>query len=170
MTAALGVSALVLAGVILLIPLGLRAGDRRDDALLLDVEPLAEPRGASVTVSNPGEVPVLLGLSLRRAGLRLRLEGPSYVRVRNGRITPDLRVGTQSAIGIVDAGETATFAVPAEPGIRRRAELVVVIGQPRRLRTLHRLVALSQEAGCNEAAMASSRAAGMLSVSVFDTQ
>ena len=170
MIVALAIAALLLAGVILLIPLGLRTGDRRDDALLLAVEPLAKARGASVTVNNPGDVPILLGLSLRRAGLRLRLEGPSFVRVRNGRVTSDLLAGTQASVGILGAGETATFAVPAEPGLRRRAELVAVIGQPRRLRTIHRLVMLNHEAGPNEAAIASSRPAGMLSVSVFDTQ
>ena len=36
MVIALGASALLLAGVMLLIPIGLRGGDRRDDALLLN--------------------------------------------------------------------------------------------------------------------------------------
>jgi hypothetical protein len=44
---------LALAGVITLIPLGLRAGDRPGEVLLLDVEPRIAPRGATVTVTNP---------------------------------------------------------------------------------------------------------------------
>jgi hypothetical protein len=167
---ALGASALLLAGVILLIPFGLRAGDQLDDALVLDVEPLARSRGAVATVTNPGDAPVLLGLSLRRAGLRQRLDGPAYVRIRSGRTSTDLLAGTQACIGVVEAGETATFALAADPGVRRRAELVAVIGQPRRLRTVHRLVLLTQEAGCNEATIAGNRPTGMLSVRVFDTQ
>jgi hypothetical protein len=167
---AAGVSALVLAGVMLLIPLGLRAGDQPGDAVLVDVEPLATPRGASVTLSNPSAVPVLLGMSLRRAGPRLRLEGLAYVRIRNGHTTSELLAGNQACVGILEAGGTATFAIPSAAGIRRRAELVAVIGQPGRLRTIHRLVVLVQEAGCNEAAVASSASAGWLSAGAFETQ
>ena len=61
---------LFLVGTIMLIPLGLRAGDGSADALLVNVEPRITPRGATVTVTNPGRDSVMLGLSLRRAGLR----------------------------------------------------------------------------------------------------
>ena len=44
-------------------------------------------------------------------------------------------------------GETQTFAVPAGSHVGRRAELVAVIRQPKRLRTLHRLVVLAQPSG-----------------------
>jgi len=138
-------AALVLAGVILLIPVGLRTGDQPGDALLANVVPLVAPRGASVTISNRGGTPVLVGMSLRHAGPRLRLEGPSYVRIRNGRTTSELLAGSQTCIGVLDVGETASFVVPAAREIRRRAELVAVIGQPGRLRTVHRLVLLPQE-------------------------
>lgn len=144
MVIALGVSALLLAGVILLIPRGFRAGDQPEDAVLLGVESLSAPRGAAVTMRNPGQAPVLVGMSLRRAGLRLRFEGPAYVRIRDGRTSSELLAGKQTCIGVLDAGETATFAVPAEAGTRRRAELVAVIGQTRRLRTIHRLVVMTQ--------------------------
>jgi hypothetical protein len=135
-------SALLLAGVILLVPLGLRAGERPGDVLLVGVEPVTAPRGASVTLTNPGQVPVILGLSLQRAGLRLRLEGPSYARLRSGRTSSDLLAGSQMLIGVLDAGQTETFAIGAAAEVRRRAELVAVVGQPRRLRTIHRLVVL----------------------------
>ncbi len=84
---------LFLVGTIMLIPLGLRAGDRSDDALLVNVELRITPRGAAVTVTNPGRDSVMLGLSLRRPGLRLRLEGRSYVRLRTGSMSSDLRAG-----------------------------------------------------------------------------
>lgn len=134
---------LILFGVAALVPLGLRAGDRRGDALLLHVEPRTAPRGASVTVTNPGRSPVILGMSLRRAGARLRLAGPSYVRIRTGSTTSELLADKHAWVGVLDADETRTFVVPADAQVRQRAELVAVIGQRRRLRTIHRLVELA---------------------------
>ena len=93
---ALAVSALALAGVIALIPLGWRARNEPGDARLVEVAALSAPRGAWVTVSNPGRAPVIVGMSLRRAGPRLRLEGPAYVRVRNGSTAPELLAGHQA--------------------------------------------------------------------------
>lgn len=141
---ALAVSALALAGVIALFALGLRAGDHPGEAVLLDVAPLTSPRGAAVTVCNPGRVPVIVGISLRRAGARLRLEGRAYVRVRSGSTAAELLAARQTSVGLLDAGETQTFVVPGDASIRRRAELVAVIGQRDRLRTLHRLVVLAE--------------------------
>lgn len=138
---------LLLAGVAALIPLGLRGGDRPDDALLLHVEARTAPRGASVTVTNPGRAPVILGMSLRRAGARLRLEGPSYVRIRTGSTKPELLADKHASVGVLGADETRTFVVPADAHVRQRAELVAVIGQPRRLRTIHRLVVLTPASG-----------------------
>jgi hypothetical protein len=155
---ALSVSAVLLAGVLLLIPLGLRVGNEPGDAVLLDVEPLTAPRGASVTVTNPGRFPVILGLSLRQAGFRFRLEGRCYVRIRNGHTTSDLLAGNQAWIGVLDAGETQALVVPAGAQIRRRAELVAVIGQERRLRTIHRLVVLGSGAGTSGAGALEARA------------
>jgi hypothetical protein len=88
-------------------------------------------------------------MSLRRAGPRLRLEGRAYVRIRSGSTASELLAGRQSSIGVIDAGETRTFVVPAEAPIRRRAELVAVIGQRERLRTLHRLVVLGPASGAD---------------------
>jgi hypothetical protein len=134
---------LVLFGVAALVPLGLRAGDRPGDALLLHVEPRTAPPGASVTVTNPGRSPVILGMSLRRAGARLRLAGPSYVRIRTGSTSSELLADKHAWVGVLDADETRTFVVPADAQVRQRAELVAVIGQRRRLRTIHRLVELA---------------------------
>jgi len=144
---ALAISAVALAGGIALIPLGLRTGDEPGEVLLIHVAALGAPRGASVTVTNPGQAPVIVGMSLRRAGPRLRLEGPAYVRIRSGSTASELLAGHQASIGVIEAGETRTFVVPAEAPIRRRAELVAVIGQRERLRTLHRLVVLGPASG-----------------------
>lgn len=57
MVTALAVSALLLAALISLIPLGLRAGDQPGEVELLAVSPVTTPRGVSVTVNNPGRSP-----------------------------------------------------------------------------------------------------------------
>jgi hypothetical protein len=140
----IALSVLSLVGVIALIPLGLRVGDRSGDVLLLHVEPAGAPPGASVTVTNPGRESVMLGMSMRRAGSRLRVEGRSYVRVRTGSTSSELGAGQQTGIAVLDAGETETFVVAADAQLPRRAELVVVVGQLGRLRTIHRLVVLPE--------------------------
>jgi hypothetical protein len=145
-------SVLGLLVAIALIPLGLRAGDRSDDPLLVNVEPRVTPRGANLTVTNPGRESVVLGVSLRRAGLRLRLEGRSYVRLRTGSMSSDLRASEQTGIAVLEAGETETFVVAAGGLVAKRAELTVVVGQADRLRTIHRLVVLpGRELGENDA-------------------
>lgn len=133
---------LLLLGALALIPLGLRAGDRAGDALLLVVEPHVAPRGAAVTITNPDDAPVILGMSLRRAGIRLRLENGTYVRIRTGSTAPELRADKQARVAVLAAGETRSFVVPADPRLSRRGELVTVVGQDERLRTVHRLVEL----------------------------
>jgi hypothetical protein len=138
---------LLLGGVAALVPLGLRSGDQPGDAMVLHVEPATAPRGAAVTVTNPGRTPVILGASLRRAGARLRLEGSTYVRIRTGSTKSDLLADKHAWVGVLDAEETRTFVVPADAHVRGRAELVAVIGQRRRLRTLHRLVVLAPASG-----------------------
>lgn len=132
----------LLTGLLVLVPLGLRNGDEVGDTLVLDVEPDASPRGARATVSNPAPEPVLVGLGLRRPGLRLRLEAGAYVKVRTARISPELLAGRQAVLGVVLPRGASTFVVPAGPGLGRTAELVVVVGQSGRLRTIHRAVRL----------------------------
>jgi hypothetical protein len=135
-------AALLLVGVFALIPLGLRAGDRPGDVLLLDVEPRGVPRGARVTMTNPGQSPVIFGVSLRRAGPRVRLEAGSYVRHGAGSTARELLADAKAQLGVLEAGRTGTVVVPAAARVGRRAELVAVIGQPGRLRTIHRVVVL----------------------------
>jgi hypothetical protein len=133
---------LLLIGVLLLILFGLREGDKPGDGLIERIEACISPRSVSVTVRNPALFPLLVGLSLRRRGLRLRLEGGTYARLRSGRLTADLLPSRQTVVGIVDPDEEATFLVPAELGPGSHAELVVVFGQRDRLRSVHRAVKL----------------------------
>jgi hypothetical protein len=132
----------VLAGVLALVRAGFRDGDELGDALVLGAAPSARPRGTRTTVSNPGAEPVLVGFTLGRPGIRLRLEIGGYVRVRTARIAPEVMASRQAVVGVVRPGESCTFVVPAGPGLGRRAELVAVIGQAGRLRTIHRMVRL----------------------------
>jgi hypothetical protein len=132
----------ILVGVLMLIPIGLRNGDGPCDALLACVKPQSSPRGALVTVTNRGGGALIVGLSLRPRGLRLRVEGGTYVRVRARTLAPDLMPERQDALGVVPVGETSTFFVPANRSVRQRAELVAVMGQPGRLRTVHASVRL----------------------------
>jgi hypothetical protein len=154
---ALAASAILLASVVLLIPLGLRVGDQAHDAQMLDVQPLTAPRGVAVTMRNPASAPLIVGLSLRRAGARLRWEGVSYVRIRSGRTSSELLAGNQAWIGILDAGASDRFVIRADAHVGRRAELVAVVGHEGRLRTIHRLVLLGQEIRRDGTARARSR-------------
>lgn len=133
----------LLVGVLLLIPLGFREGDKPGDALVLGAVPHPCPRGVSVEVTNRGHVPLLIGMSLRRPGLRLRLEGGAYARLRTRGTTPDLLPERQAFIGVLHPGEREMFVVVASANVGRRAELVVVCGQPDRLRSIHRSVSLT---------------------------
>jgi hypothetical protein len=133
---------ILLIAALALIPIGLREGDRAGDALPVSIEPSLLPRGIEVAVTNPGNAPVLLGLSLKRPGLRLRLESGTYARLRTRRTSPDLLPAQQAVIGVVAPGEQETFIVPAPPRLRTTAELVVVLGGEQRLRSIHRLVRL----------------------------
>jgi hypothetical protein len=132
----------LLVAVLLLIPFGFHAGDRPGDARLLGVEPVPIPRGVRVEVSNPSHMPVLIGISLRRRGWRAWLEGSSYARLRTRGTTADLLPTRQAVIGVLAPGQRETVMVPAGAALGPQAELVVVLGMPSRLRTVHRSVSL----------------------------
>lgn len=135
--------AVALLGVLLaLIPLGLRAGDKPGDTLLLKVRPCSRPRGVIAELINPGPAHVLIGMSMRRPSFRLWLEAGTYVRPRARKLTPDLMAGRQDTIGGLRPHERDTFVVPAPAGLGPRAELVLVVGQTGRLRSIHRSVRL----------------------------
>jgi hypothetical protein len=133
------VTAGLLAGVLVLIPWGFRDGERAGDAHLLGVAPLSS-RELAVTMRNPGPVPVLVGLSLRRPGLRVRLEGGVYVRIGSQGQAAGRLPGRQAVLGVLEPRAVGTFVVRLPAGVRNDWELVAVVGQQERLRTIHRLV------------------------------
>lgn len=147
------VVAVLLVGVLVLIPLGLREGEKPGDAVIVAIAPgrgrpgwscapATRSRVVKVTVRNPGALPLLVGMTLRRPRFRLHLETGTYVRLRTRRATADLLPSRQATVGVVRPNEDASFEVAANRRLGRRAELVVVMGQPGRLRTVHRAVEL----------------------------
>jgi hypothetical protein len=133
----LGAGLLVLAGGLLgLISCGLRAGDRAGDLTVIGIS--RQPGAVLVSLSNPGPLPVLVGLSLRRPGLRLRLEAGTYVS-RSRAVAEPL----PPVVGVLAPGETGTLTLAASPRLGERAELQIVVGQEGRLRTIHREVRLT---------------------------
>lgn len=132
------VSVIFLFGVLILVPLGFREGDKPGDARVQNVEAWSYPRVVTAEITNPASVPVMVGISLRSPSLRLRLEGGTYARLRTRKTTRDLLPAEQTVIAVIDAGESQRFVIPADPGLGKRAALVVITGQPGRLRTIHR--------------------------------
>jgi hypothetical protein len=144
-TAALSVllCAAMVAACLGLLRAGLRAGDRPGDVVLTAVRPC--PSGAAVRISahNPGRQAVIVGASLRRRSLRLRAEGRSYVSVPRDTAGESLLAGRYAVVCALAAGESRTLDVPAaDPGLAHAAELTVAIGEPDRLRVIHRAVEL----------------------------
>jgi hypothetical protein len=133
---------LLLGGLLGLIVVGFRAGEQPGDALLDGVAPTRSGGGVELSITNHAHLPLIAGLSLRRPGIRLRVEGGAYATLRTRRTTGALLPSRQSVIAVIAAGESERLVVPAEAGLGARAELVAVLGQPGRLRTVHRLVRL----------------------------
>jgi hypothetical protein len=127
---------------------GERAGDRPHDATLARVEPLPHLSVIRVTVRNSDRVPVLVGLSLRRCGIRIWLEDGLFVRVPRRTTRRELLAGRQATVGVVNPGRTATMLVPVSRGERKDVQLVAILGHRDRLRVepdqhrVHRRVAL----------------------------
>lgn len=130
----------VLAAGAALLAAGVRTGDRFGEASVSGIgfDPL---EGAvRFTVHNPGDQSVLIGASVRRRSLRLRLEGGYLVRVPRVTTSDGFLAGRHSVIRAVPPGEREAVLVPLRAGIGRRSELVVVIGERERLRVIHRSV------------------------------
>jgi hypothetical protein len=112
---------------------GLRDGDRPLDVTVRAApartgHPEGAPRSVVAWVHNPGSVPVLVGLSVRRSrrpgwlapGVNARVP----LRTSHRRFGP----GAQEIVGVVAPGEGEGWPVPAPAG-GRRGRLVAVIGQ-----------------------------------------
>jgi hypothetical protein len=124
-----------------LVVAGLRAGDHPGDASAAAVL-VPGPRPVIVaTVRNPGDVPLLAGLTVRRRQwLAGWLDAGHTVRVPRRTARRKYLPGAQDTVGVVPAGEQAQFRVAASGGglaARRRYRLTAAVGQARgRLRVI----------------------------------
>jgi len=156
---ALAVLVLVLGGWLL--ATGLRAGDRPGDTLISAIGADAF-QGVRFTASNPGRQAVLIGATVSRRTLRLMVEGGAFTRVPRRTDRDDLLAGRHTVVCAVGPGETQTVRVPlaeqtvegpraagCRPAVApgRWAQLVLAIGEPDRLRVVHRAVRLPANAG-----------------------
>ena len=112
---------------------GDQPADARVTAVLADAGQPDEARPVIVaTVRNPSGVPVMVGLRVRA---RLTA-GTMTARVPWRTAGRRYRASEQDTVGVVPAGESAVFGVPAAAS-GRRYRLVALIGQEgRRLRVL----------------------------------
>lgn len=127
-----------------LFAIGVRNGDRLGDVTVGVAEPDDSGRGISFAVRNPGPQPVLVGASMRRRSLRLRGEAGQLVTVPRRTSRKKLLAGQHTVLCAIRASEAATVVVPFSRSTGRWAELVVVIGEPDRLRVVRRSVELSR--------------------------
>jgi hypothetical protein len=132
---------------------GLRDGDRPFDATVRAApsrapsagagHPEGAPRSVLAWVHNPGPVPVLVGLSVRRSRLpgwlAPGLNAQVPMRTGHARFGPQ----AQQVVGVVAPGESEGWPVAA-PVAGKRGRLVAVIGQAGgRLRVITVAVPLS---------------------------
>lgn len=112
---------------------GLRDGDRPLDVTVRAApararHPDGAPRSVLAWVHNPGPVPVLVGLSVRRtrlpAWLAPGLNARVPLRTGNRRFGPR----AHDTVGVVAPGADDGWPVPA-PAVGRRGRLVAVAGQ-----------------------------------------
>jgi hypothetical protein len=82
----------------------------------------------SVAIANPGPVPVLVGLLLRRQLLPV---GWRRITVAGRTTSPRYLASAQAAVAAVAGGETDRLTAPVPSACaRRRWRLVIMIGQP----------------------------------------
>jgi hypothetical protein len=123
---------------------GVRTGDRPGDTTVSAVAVDARDMGVRFTVHNPGDQAVLLGASLRRRSLRPWPSHAASIRVPRRTARGGLPRGEHALVCVVEPDDRTVMRI-APPGTRvapRHLELVVAIGEPDRLRVLHRAVTL----------------------------
>lgn len=130
LTALTATLALGSAGLIVAIQRRAASCERPDDATVTAVFTIADRPSdgqtvVAVVIANPGRVPVLAGLSLRRALLPGR-----YTRATTGSRTTRRRyqAARHEVVAAVPDDAISRICVPV-PGTRSRYRLVVVIGQ-----------------------------------------
>jgi hypothetical protein len=124
--------------------IGMRNGDRIGDATVGAAKADAGGRWISFAVHNHAAQPVLIGASVLRSRVRRIGETGQSVSVPRRTLRNELLAGQHAVVGVIAAGETQTVLVPFARSIRRRAELVVAIGEPDRLRVVRQPVELSR--------------------------
>jgi hypothetical protein len=144
----LAVSVVMFAGAYSLFVIGIRNGDRIGDATVAAAHPDDHGRGISFTLHNPAAQPVLIGASLRHPRLRLLGQAGRSVTAPRRTLRGKLLARQHTVVWAIPAGQTQTVIVPFSRAPGRRAELVVAIGQPDRLRVMRQRVELcSRTAG-----------------------
>jgi hypothetical protein len=115
-----------------LVVAGLRAGDHPGDAAVAAVLVPGPRPVIAAAVRNPGDVPLLAGLTVRRQRLPGWLDAGHTVRVPRRTARRKFLPGAQDTVGVVPAGGQAQFRVAASGGglaARRRYRLTAVVGQ-----------------------------------------
>jgi hypothetical protein len=137
---------------------GLRAGDHAGDAAVGAVLGPGPRPVIIATVRNPGDVPLVAGLTVRRQPLPGLLDPGLTVRVPRRTARRKFLAGAQDTVGVVPAGGQAEFrlaapALPAKTG--RRYRLTAVVGQAGgRLRVIGVPVVSGGQAGAGRPAPA----------------
>jgi hypothetical protein len=131
--ACLAATAMVIAGGILVMNAGIRAGDQPGDATVAAAAgtvpaPDGPQRVVLATIRNPGQAPVLAGLTAYPSRLPGWLSAGMDVTVPHRTARRRYGPGTQQTVGVVGPGETACWPVPM-PARGRTCHLVAVIGQ-----------------------------------------
>ncbi len=121
---------------------GVRAGDRPGDTTVSGVEVDGGDIGVRFTVHNPGDQAVLLGASLRRRGLRLWPSNASSVSVPRRTARDRLAPGEYALVCVVEPDDRMVVRIAPPRVVSRHLALVVAIGEPDRLRVVHRAVTL----------------------------
>jgi hypothetical protein len=121
---------------------GLRIGDRPGDTTVSGVELDGAGGAIHFTVHNPGRQAVLIGASLRRRSLRLWQPDASYLSVPRRTARGELLAGKHALVCVVAPGNRLVVRLAPPPALPRRMELAVAIGEPDRLRVLHRALRL----------------------------
>jgi hypothetical protein len=137
---------------------GLRAGDHAGDAAVGAVLGPGPRPVIIATVRNPGDVPLVAGLTVRRQPLPGLLDPGLTVRVPRRTARRNFLAGEQDTVGVVPAGGQAEFRM-APPALLtrtgRRYRLTAVVGQAGgRLRVIGVPVVSGGQAGAGRPAPA----------------
>jgi len=116
---------------------GLRAGDHAGDAAVGAVLGPGPRPVIIATVRNPGDVPLVAGLTVRRQPLPGLLDPGLTVRVPRRTARRNFLAGEQDTVGVVPAGGQAEFRMTAPALLTRtglirtgrRYRLTAVVGQ-----------------------------------------